>query len=62
MNYTEDTYDTRWICWSCGDLDQLNNDGLCRRCKPEPVAEFYQVCVRVLPGEVKATERVWVIG
>jgi len=62
MNYTEGTYDTRWICWACGDLDQLNEDGLCRRCKPEAVAEFYQIRVRVLAGEVKAAKGVWVIG
>jgi len=49
MSYTEDTYDTRWLCWSCGDLDQLDDNGLCRRCKPEP-------------GELKAAKRVWVIG
>jgi hypothetical protein len=54
--------DTRWICWQCGDLDQLNVDGLCAECKPELVAEFYQVCVRVVAGEVRQVERIWVIG
>jgi len=62
MNFLEDANDTLWLCWACGDLDQLSEDGLCRRCKPEPVAEFHQICVRVLAGEVRAAKRVWVIG
>jgi hypothetical protein len=62
MNHTENTHDTRWLCWSCGDLDQLNDDGLCRRCKPEPMAEFYQICMRVVAGEVKAARPAWTIG
>ena len=61
-SYPEDINDTRWLCWSCGDLDQLDDDGLCSRCAPEPVAEFYEICMRVLAGERKAVRRVWVIG
>ncbi len=60
--YTEDINDTRWLCWSCSDLDQLDDDGLCRRCQPEPVAEFYEICMRVVAGERKVVRRVWVIG
>jgi hypothetical protein len=62
MNHLDNDIDTRWICYQCGDLNWLNVDGLCAECKPEPVAEFYQVCVRVVAGEVKQVGRVWVIG
>jgi hypothetical protein len=54
--------DTRWICYQCGDLNWLNVDGLCDECKPEPVAEFYQVCVRVVAGEAEQPERAWTVG
>lgn len=63
MTTTYDTdADTRWICYRCGELDHLNADGLCRECAPEPAAEFYQICVRVVAGESRVVRRVWVIG
>lgn len=63
MTTTYDTdADTCWICYRCGELDHLNTDGLCHDCAPEPVAtEFYQICVRVLVGEVVVRSRTWTI-
>ena len=60
MNYVEDINE-RWLCWQCGDVDRLDSNGLCRRCKPEPVAEFYQICVRVVAGEVGQASPTWAI-
>lgn len=52
--------DQRWICYQCGDLDLLDDNGLCRDChKPEQVAEFAQVAGRVVHGEPPELERVW---
>lgn len=43
-------YDSHWVCFLCGDLDYLLADGLCRQCQPEParVAEFVEICIRVV--------------
>lgn len=50
---TDTNTDSRWICWHCGDLDYLNDEGLCRSCQPEPVAveEFAVIAMRALTGE-----------
>lgn len=58
---TDPNYDSRWICWRCGDLDYLNEEGLCRECAPEPVLEFVEVCMRVLTGGEIEREVKWVI-
>lgn len=59
---TTDDYDTRWICWRCGDLDQLSDEGLCRGCTPEQVVEWWVRAMRVAHGEPKEIERRWWIG
>lgn len=30
--------DSRWVCWKCGDLDDLDPNGLCHQCQ-KPSAE-----------------------
>ena len=62
VNYSDPIPDPRWLCWSCGDLDHLNDDGLCSECAPEPVAEFYEICMRAVAEERKVVRRVWRIG
>lgn len=51
--------DSRWICWQCGDLDHLDQDGLCRSCAPDRTWEWWQVIVRAICGEPRRVERAW---
>lgn len=59
---TIDNPTSRWLCCNCGDLDYLDDDELCRECKPEPVAEFAEICCRALCGEPEKVEPQWRIG
>lgn len=56
---TVNEIDDRWICWKCGDMDHLNDDGLCRDCKPERVMELSVLCARVQSGIPPKIERKW---
>lgn len=62
MMMTNTDHDSRWLCANCGDLDYLNEDDLCRKCAPEPVAEFAEICCRALCGERVEVEPQWRIG
>lgn len=59
-----DNPDSRWICYSCGDLDYLNDEGLCHSCQPEPVVveEFAVIAMRALTGERVERRVRWRIG
>lgn len=64
MTPNGDNPDSRWHCYSCGDLDYLNNEGLCRDCQPESavVEEFAVIAMRALCGERERVEPQWRIG
>lgn len=52
----------RWLCSQCGDLDHLDNDGLCRTCAPEQTVEWWQVVVRVVASDDGPRESRWRIA
>lgn len=55
--------DTRWICWKCGDLDYLSDDGLCRVCvPPERTIEWWRWCSRAVHGESDKETRKWQVS
>lgn len=52
--------DTRWICWQCGDLAQLDDRGLCRECEVvQPSATYAELVGYAIHGWSEKLERVW---
>lgn len=64
MTTNSNNPDSRWLCANCGDLDYLDNEGLCRSCQPEPVVveEFAVIAMRALTGERVERRMRWRIG
>lgn len=54
--------DPRWICWKCGGLALLDDNGLCRYCWPEQVLTFQEVCSRAHHGGGLQVDKRWRIG
>lgn len=54
--------DLRWVCWKCGDLRLLDDDGLCRSCRPDWVASWVQMSMRAVHGKSMELRRRWRIG
>jgi hypothetical protein len=54
--------DPRWVCWQCGSLGLLGDDGLCRHCWSESVTGFAELCARAVGGGSGEVERRWRIG
>lgn len=62
MEQVNSRYDPRWICYQCGDLDLLDDKGLCGGCRPEQVATFAEIASRVVHREARRLEKRWRIG
>lgn len=53
--------DNHWICYQCGDLDFLDEQGLCRDCQPLPRSDktLSELAAEATFGPVAVRERVW---